>query len=355
MAESKDSDYMQRCLQLALLGAGNVAPNPMVGAVLVYENRILGEGFHQQYGKAHAEVNCILHAEMNAASRALVPRSTLYVSLEPCAHFGKTPPCADLIIDKKIPKVIIGCNDPFKQVDGKGIEKLRNAGVDVQVGVLEAECSDLNKRFFSFHLKQRPFVLLKWAQTANGKIAGMDGVRMKISNEVTNRLVHKWRSEEAAIMVGTTTALTDNPSLTNRLWTGKDPLRIVIDRDLRLPRSLFLFNDGNKTIVFNLLKHEEMAQCGYYQLNRELPFIDQVLTALFHLNIQSVMVEGGARVLQNFIDKNLWDEARVITNNALQVPSGVQAPSLAHAVLTSTRNIYEDTVRYYKPAKTHAG
>lgn len=346
MTANSDTFYMQRCIQLAQLGQGTVAPNPMVGAVLVYENKIIGEGYHQKYGQAHAEVNCIRNAEMHAH---LFLKSTLYVSLEPCAHFGKTPPCADLIILKKIPKVVVGCRDPFKQVDGKGIEKLLKAGVEVVTGILEEECKSLNVRFFTFHLKQRPFILLKWAQTANGKISGPNNAKVAISNEISNRLVHKWRSEEPSILVGTNTALKDNPSLTTRLWAGKNPLRLVIDRKLRLPKSSQLFNGDANTIIFNVEKQEEKESCLYYKLSDEPSLIQQIITALFKLNIQSVLVEGGSKLLQGFIDENLWDEARVITNNELQIGEGTQAPLLPEARLINTSKIHSDSIRIFKP------
>src|SRR5215212_3734496 len=212
-----DEIYMHRCIELALLARGNVAPNPMVGAVLVYQDRIIGEGYHKEYGKAHAEVNCI--NSVKAGDLDLIERAVLYVSLEPCAHFGKTPPCADLIIEKKIPRVVIGCRDPFKQVDGKGIEKLKAANIEVVTGVCEEACVKLNKRFFTFHTEHKPYVILKWAQSANNKIANADRSRVMISNEYSNRIVHKWRSEEMAIMIGKNTALSDDPELTTRLWT----------------------------------------------------------------------------------------------------------------------------------------
>src|SRR5215207_8983700 len=223
--------YMHRCLELARLGSGSVAPNPMVGAVLVYKDMIIGEGYHQQYGEAHAEVNCL--NSVRPEHQHLIEQSTLYVSLEPCAHYGKTPPCADLIIQKKIPEVVVGCCDPFIQVNGKGIEKLQSAAVNVTIGVLEEECKQLNKRFFGFHTVQRPYVILKWAQTADGKVAGNDYGRKRISNQQTNRIVHKWRSEETTVVVGTNTALYDDPALTTRLWAGKNPVRIVVDMHMR--------------------------------------------------------------------------------------------------------------------------
>ncbi|HXB08983.1 MAG TPA: bifunctional diaminohydroxyphosphoribosylaminopyrimidine deaminase/5-amino-6-(5-phosphoribosylamino)uracil reductase RibD [Puia sp.] len=337
---------MHRCLELARLGAGHVAPNPMVGAVLVYEDRIIGEGYHELYGKAHAEVNCI--NSVADADREYIDRSTIYVSLEPCAHHGKTPPCADLLIANRIPRVIVGCRDPFPQVNGKGIEKLKAAGIEVQLGILEKECEQLNRRFFTFHTRHRPYIVLKWAQSVNGFIARA-GERTPISNEYSNRLVHKWRSEEAAILVGPRTALIDNPALTARLWTGPDPIRLVIDKQLALPAELRLFDKKTKTIVFNQVKHEEADPLlTYYQLAGDSSIINQILVALHHGKIQSVLVEGGARLLQSFIDEDAWDEARIITNNELHLPAGLPAPRLANAILQSHESLLSDTIRYYQ-------
>ena len=341
---------MLRCLELALLGAGHTAPNPMVGAVLVHEDRIIGEGYHRQYGQAHAEVNCI--AAVKEADKPLIQQSTLYVSLEPCAHFGKTPPCADLIVEKRIPRVVVGCRDPFPQVNGKGIEKLLAAGVEVVLGVLEKECIHLNKRFFTFNTQHRPYILLKWAQSANGKI-GAGGTRTLISNEYTNRLVHKWRSEEAAILVGTHTALSDDPALTVRSWKGPNPIRMVIDKENRLPSTLQLFDRRVPTIVFNTLRHEEeghdeAGNLRYYQLATDSSLVHQVVGALYQLKIQSVLVEGGARLLQSFIDEGYWDEARVITNNEVEIPGGLASPVLKDPQLLSRENLFSDTLCYYK-------
>jgi diaminohydroxyphosphoribosylaminopyrimidine deaminase / 5-amino-6-(5-phosphoribosylamino)uracil reductase len=337
---------MFRCLELAANAAGYVAPNPMVGAVLVYNDTIIGEGYHHHYGHAHAEVNCI--NSVTDANLHLIPESILYVSLEPCAHYGKTPPCADLIIRNKIPKVVIGCRDPFKEVDGKGIEKLTTAGIDVVLGVLENESLELNRRFFTFHTKHRPFFMLKWAQTADGKIANEDYSRLMISNEHTNRLVHKWRSEEAAILVGTNTALFDDPSLTVRLWDGPNPIRLVVDMDLRLPTSLKLFDGNMRTIVFNTKVHEERSNLLYYQVTGDVSLVQQLSHALYQLNIQSVLVEGGARLLQSFIDEGCWDEARVITNEDMKLGQGIGAPLLKDQVLTREEVIGGDKIRYYK-------
>lgn len=336
---------MYRCLELARLGAGHVAPNPMVGSVLVYNDRIIGEGYHQLYGKAHGEVNCI--ASVRPEDEHLIPQSILYVSLEPCAHHGKTPPCADLVVTKGIPRVVVGCRDPFPQVNGKGIEKLLAAGIEVTLGVLEKECIDLNKRFFLFHTRHRPFIVLKWAQTAGGRIAGLGDSRLLISNEITNRLVHKWRSEEASILVGPRTALLDDPALTARLWTGPNPIRLVIDKDLRLPPDLKLFDKTVPTIVFNNHRHETQGPVQYYQLATDSSLIQQLVLALHHLKIQSVLVEGGARLLQSFIDEDCWDEVRVITNDDLDIASGLPAPQLKHARLVSRESHLSDSIHYY--------
>jgi len=380
---SSDEVYMHRCLELARLGAGYVAPNPMVGAVLVYEDRIIGEGYHQQYGGAHAEPNCI--ASVKKEDQQLIGASTLYVSLEPCAHFGKTPPCADLIIKKKIPKVVIGCRDPFIQVNGKGIEKLRTAGVKVEVGILENDCRQLNKRFFTFHTQHRPYIILKWAQTLDNKIAALTLIqnvndssaslsgkvdaagegsrkgagRLLITNEYTNRIVHQWRSEEMAIAVGTNTALLDDPELTTRLSPGNDPIRIVVDMDLRLPGSLKLFNSKAPTIVFNTKQHSlpiekvsiaEIKNSGvsYYQVTEEVSLVHQMVNALYRMNIQSVLVEGGSYFLQSFIDEGMWDEARVITNEQLSIGAGLPAPVWKDGELQSAEQIFSDVVRTYK-------
>ncbi|HMU46197.1 MAG TPA: bifunctional diaminohydroxyphosphoribosylaminopyrimidine deaminase/5-amino-6-(5-phosphoribosylamino)uracil reductase RibD [Chitinophagaceae bacterium] len=340
---------MHRCLELAKLGAGYVAPNPMVGAVLVYNERIIGEGYHKKYGEAHAEVNCI--ASVSDADKKLIPESVLYVSLEPCVHFGKTPPCADLIIKYKIPKVVIGCRDPFKEVDGKGIEKLKAAGVDVECGILENECKEINKRFFCFHTKHRPYIILKWAQTADKKIAGDTSERLLISNEYTNHLVHKWRSEEASILVGTNTALQDNPELTTRLWNGPSPVRLVIDMDLRLPKSLKLFDRTTPTIIFNSKEHdmESFSEgLGLYQVTEDVSLVPQMMNALHRLNIQSVMVEGGARLLQSFIDEGVWDEAKIITNEQLNIENGLTAPELSNAEKITEENMLSDKIEFYR-------
>jgi diaminohydroxyphosphoribosylaminopyrimidine deaminase/5-amino-6-(5-phosphoribosylamino)uracil reductase len=331
----------------------------MVGSILVYNDRIIGEGYHQQYGQAHAEVNCVNSVAED--DRTFIPESTIYVSLEPCAHFGKTPPCADLIIEKGIKSVVVGCRDPFSEVNGKGIEKLKAAGIHVQVGVLEKECLEINKRFFTFHTQHRPFIVLKWAQTADGKIANEDYSRVLISNAYSNRLVHQWRSQQMAILVGTNTALFDDPSLTTRLWPGKDPIRLVVDMDLRLPVTLKLFNGTIPTIVFNKHKHTlelkknrewPATDLQYYQVTEDISLVHQIANALYQSQIQSVLVEGGAQLLQSFIDEGVWDDAYLITNEELILGSGLPAPTLKNQVAWKTQTLHSDCIRLYK--KSHS-
>jgi diaminohydroxyphosphoribosylaminopyrimidine deaminase/5-amino-6-(5-phosphoribosylamino)uracil reductase len=344
-----DEKYMGRCIQLAKLGAGNVAPNPTVGAVLVFENKIIGEGYHQKYGEAHAEVNCINNAQEK--NKTLVEKSTMYVSLEPCAHHGKTPPCADLIIKNKIKKVVIGCQDIYKEVAGKGIEKLQNAGAEVITGILEKECKDLNKRFFTFHQKQRPYIILKWAQSANGKIGSNNNERILISNDYSNGLVHNWRAEEAAILVGTNTALKDNPSLTTRLWKGNNPVRIVIDKELKLPSGSKLFSKETNTVIFNFVKNTVEENLNFVKILKE-NFLQEMLFSLYRLNIQSVLVEGGAKTLQYFIDAGFWDEARVITNEKMVIENGIAAPEMKNFLFVNQARYFSDVINYYENGAT---
>lgn len=336
---------MYRCLQLAQLGCGHVAPNPMVGAVLVFDNRIIGEGYHAQYGKAHAEVNCI--NSVAEIDKVLIEKSTLYVSLEPCVHFGKTPPCTNLILQHKIPKVVIGCADSFAKVNGRGIQQLKANGVQVVYGMLENDCKALNKQFSTFNNKKRPYITLKWAQSKNGKIAGKSNERIFISNDITNRLVHKWRAQEAAIIVGTNTALNDNPLLTARLWQGKNPIRILLDKELNVPLKHHLFNTDAITIVFNIKKNGEENNIKYYRLTDFN--LRTALNALHILQVQSLLVEGGSKLLQSFIDDNLWDEIRIIENKELIMDDGLQAPILKNAHLSKKENYLTDSIYYYHP------
>ncbi len=337
--------YMRRCLQLATLGQGSVAPNPMVGAVLVHDGRIIGEGYHQQFGGPHAEVHCLQSVDPTLAG--LIPGAHLYVSLEPCAHFGKTPPCADLIIRAGIRQVTIGCSDPFAEVAGRGIQKLIDAGIEVIISTLEPEALALNKRFFTFHQKHRPYIILKWAQTANGMMGSRSAERLHISGALTNRLVHRWRSEEAAILIGTNTAAVDDPSLTTRLWPGKSPLRLVLDLDLRLPHTLRVFDKSVPTIILNKIKNGEEGNLRFVALDGGEDFVSSLMTTLHNLQIQSVLVEGGARLLQTCIDASAWDEARVITNTALVVEAGVEAPQWGKGTPRKTREVGDDLIQTY--------
>jgi diaminohydroxyphosphoribosylaminopyrimidine deaminase/5-amino-6-(5-phosphoribosylamino)uracil reductase len=339
--------YMRRCIQLAALASGNTAPNPMVGAVLVHEGKIIGEGYHETYGKAHAEVNCI--QSVKAEDEDKISRATLYVSLEPCAHFGKTPPCADLIISKKIPHVVIGCLDPFEQVDGRGVEKLKNAGIQVDLGILEKECTGFNKRFFTYTIKKRPYIILKWAQSFDGYIGSMHS-RQIISNEITNCLTHKWRSEEAAVMVGTNTALIDDPALTVRSWKGPQPVRILLDMNLRLPSTLKIFNNSGPIIIFNGIKDASEGKVEFIKLDPSHNLIEQLNQKLYERKILSVMIEGGTKLLQSFFREGLWDEARAIMNKNLILGEGITAPQIKKAILKEQEVIDTDLIQYYIPS-----
>ncbi len=340
--------YMQRCLQLAQKGAGWVAPNPMVGAVLVYQDLIIGEGYHMQYGQPHAEVNCINSvAETN---RGLIKDATLYVSLEPCVHYGKTPPCTNLIIKNQIKKVVIGCMDPFDAVNGKGAEKLKQAGIEVIGPVLEKDSIELNRRFFCFHLNKRPYIILKWAQSADDFI-GLKGEEISISNAQTQRLVHRWRSEETAILIGTQTAIIDNPQLNNRLATGPNPLRMVIDRRLQLNAALHLLSDEQPTWVFNTVKNDAQGAVNFIQLPELDNLIEPILSYAYQQQIQSILVEGGAKLLQSFISQSLWDEARVI-NSKYSINhngvNGIPAPQLMNEQSIQKEQIGTDIIYYYR-------
>lgn len=350
MQELVHEVYMRRCLQLAALAAGNVAPNPMVGAVLVFDGSIIGEGWHRNYGGPHAEVHCIAEALQNHPEK--IGRSTLYVSLEPCAHYGKTPPCTDLIIQHKIPKVVIGCRDSFEKVDGKGIAQLRKAGIEVVTGVLEHEAIELNRAFFTFHEQKRPYIILKWAQTTDGFIAGTGEERLLISNDYSNRLVHKWRTHTAAIMVGANTAIKDDPLLDNRNWTGPAPQKVLFDPHLKVPAHLRLFNGKDVVFVINTVK-DAVAQNILYIKAAKPDLIKDTLHQLYQLNIQSVLVEGGRRLLQSFIDAGIWDEAYVITNKSLLANSGLPAPLLTGQHKLKEERLLNDEIAYFKNGKNN--
>lgn len=323
-----DQKFMARALELAQLGMGNVAPNPMVGCVIVHQDKIIGEGYHRKYGEAHAEVNAI----NSVINRDLLPESTLYVTLEPCSHYGKTPPCADLIISERIQNIVIGTIDPFAGVAGRGVKKLQNAGCKVSVGILEEECKELNRRFFTFHQKKRPYIILKWAQTEDGFIdidRSMEqyGQPTWITNDLSRIAVHKMRSEESAILVGTNTAQKDNPSLTVRDWCGNHPLRLVIDRNLRLSPDHELFNQKCQTLVFSSKHAVSQSNLEYVQIPFDGNEIKHILHELYQRNILSLIVEGGGALLQSFINKSLWDESHIFIGRRL-FQKGVAAPNI---------------------------
>jgi diaminohydroxyphosphoribosylaminopyrimidine deaminase/5-amino-6-(5-phosphoribosylamino)uracil reductase len=338
-----DEIYMQRCIDLARLGQLNVAPNPMVGAVIVHNNKIIGEGFHQKFGDAHAEVNAIRSVQ----HPELLSESTIYVSLEPCAHHGKTPACSDLIVENKLKRVVIGCKDSFSKVSGKGIDKLKKAGIEVEVGVLEAQCRDLNKRFFTFHERQRPYVILKWAQSKDGYLdkvrhADEKGVNW-ISAPETKALVHKWRAEEQSILVGRKTVQNDDPSLTVREFSGNNPTRIIIDSQLQLSMDANIFSDEAPTIIFNRVKNEVKDNIEWIRIAETNTRL--ILDELYKRNILSVFVEGGSRTLQYFIFDNVWDEARIIVGNTV-FGEGTKAPIISK-VPTYSYSFSSDTIHHY--------
>lgn len=342
----KDNLYMKRCLQLAALGAGKVAPNPMVGSVLVYQDRIIGEGYHEQYGQAHAEVNCL--NSVKEEDRLYIPDSTLYVSLEPCAHFGKTPPCADLIIRSGIKKVVVAIRDPFDAVDGKGIEKLQQAGIEVILGVEQEAAREVNKRFLQFHETHRPYIILKWAESVNGAIATNDKKPAAISSAQTNRLVHQWRAEEAAILIGATTALMDDPSLTVRLVAGKNPVRLLIDPELRVPRTNRLFSAEAPTIIYNYHQSGQEEGIEWVQLDRQTPLLDQLLQDVYQCKLLSILVEGGTKTHQEFMASGYWNEIRRIQSRTVVLEGGYPAPIITDAREVKNFCLGADRLIYYQ-------
>ncbi len=342
---------MRRCLDLALLGQGTVSPNPMVGAVVVVDNDIIGEGFTSPYGGPHAEVNAIqqvLSQYGEDEGRKLLKRSTVYVSLEPCAHHGKTPPCADMLVSMGVRKVVVGCVDTFAKVNGLGIRKLKDGGVDVSTGLLEEECRYINRRFFSRIKLHRPYVILKWAETSDGYFASAQPQQKWITNMASRQLVHKWRSEEDAILVGKNTAIIDNPALNTRIWSGKSPKRILIDKYLEVSRDHALFaEDGVDVLVFNALKSEWQNNIKYIALeNFDLYLPQTILYQLYLMDIQSLIIEGGIKTLQMFIDTGLWDEARVFTGQA-QWGEGVKAPVLTPIQPLKQYKVSSDILHIY--------
>ena len=338
--------YIKRCIELAKNGLGTTYPNPLVGCVIVFENTIIGEGWHKKSGEAHAEVIAIESVQ----NKELLSSSTLYVSLEPCSHFGKTPPCADLILKYKIPNVVIGTIDPNSKVAGKGIQKLKDSGVNVTFGILEKEGNELNKRFFTFHRKSRPYIILKWAESADGFISPINKSEQKpvwISNEYSRQLVHKWRSEEQAILVGTQTIIDDNPSLTVRDWVGINPIRLVIDKENTIDSSYNIFDNQAKTIVFSnkeVTSNSDTIQ--YIKVDFDKNSTQAIVDKLFENNIQSIIIEGGRKTIQSFIDAHLWDEARVFIGG-INLNKGTKAPKINNTIYSKSY-LKKDTLLTYR-------
>jgi diaminohydroxyphosphoribosylaminopyrimidine deaminase/5-amino-6-(5-phosphoribosylamino)uracil reductase len=339
--QNADQVFMERALQLAALGREWVSPNPMVGCVIVHDGIIIGEGFHQKYGEAHAEVNAV-NAVIN---KELLHEATVYVTLEPCAHFGKTPPCADLLIKHKVKKVVI-CNlDPFPQVSGIGVKKLQEAGIEVVMGVLTQEGEELNKRFFKAHRLGLPYIVIKWAETSDGYVAQKDGNPLAISNKTTNITVHRWRAEEAGILVGTNTILNDNPQLNVRNWPeANNPTRIIIDRNLSIQGDFHIFDQKQKTLIYNLHKNQSIDNLEYIKIESEIDFLNKMLSSLKNRGINSVLVEGGPQLIQSFFEEKLYDEIRIIkSGNAIK--EGINAPKVPSGIpLAKNYNILNDQI-----------
>ena len=325
--KSTEEFYINRCIELAKNGLGTTYPNPLVGSVIVYNGKIIGEGWHRKSGEAHAEVNAV----NSVKDKSLLAKATIYVSLEPCSHFGKTPPCCDLIIQHKIPSVVIGTVDPNSKVAGTGIKRLIENGCQVTVGVLENECNELNKRFFTFHNKKRPYIILKWAESVDGFMAPLTKEKQEpvwISNIFSRQLVHKWRSEEQAILVGTQTILDDNPKLDVRDWTGENPIRIVLDRTGKISDAYFIKDGKTKTIIITEKENVTFDDNRIYEsIIFDSQLTKNIIGILYKYGIQSIIVEGGKQTLQTFIEDNLWDEARVFTGN-ISLNEGIKAPQL---------------------------
>lgn len=322
--------YIRRCIELAKNGLGTTYPNPMVGSVIVYEGKIIGEGWHQKTGGPHAEVRALASVK----DKSLLKKATLYVSLEPCSHFGKTPPCCDLIIANKIKNVVIGTVDPNEKVAGKGIKKLIAAGTNILVGFLENECNELNKRFFTFHKKKRPYIILKWAESQDGflspkKEENKERKPVWITNTYSRQLVHKWRSEEQAILVGTQTVIADNPKLNTRNWAGNNPIRVVLDQNRSIKKNSFVLDDSIKTILFTKSKTAVDKENTTFEIvDFDQNIIPQILEVLHQNQIQSIIIEGGLKTLQSFIDQNIWDESRIFIGKTI-FEEGTKAPFLS--------------------------
>ena len=341
--KSNHENYISQCLQLAILGAGYVSPNPMVGSILVHENKIIGKGYHQQYGQAHAEVNCL--ASVNENERNLIPESTLYVSLEPCSHFGKTPPCVDLILKHQIKKVVVACKDISSKVNGQGIDKLRANGVEVIEHILEEKAIEINKRFFTFHIKQRPYIILKWAESKEGYI-GNEKEPIKLSNKVSDKIVHQWRAEEDAIWIGFNTLQIDNPQLNVRHVKGKNPIRIVYDKYLDYNPTHHFFDQSQPSFIFNHEIAKDDDKCSFIKIEK-VNYIQSIINYLFKQNILSVIIEGGRQLIQEFIDLGLWDEARCI-KTPTSLSKGIKAPELKHEIEFQIIESGSDNIHFYK-------
>jgi diaminohydroxyphosphoribosylaminopyrimidine deaminase / 5-amino-6-(5-phosphoribosylamino)uracil reductase len=335
---NKDELYMSRAIDIATNGMGFVSPNPMVGAVIVHNDRIIGEGWHRHFGGPHAEVEAIA----GVGNQDILKESTIYVSLEPCSHHGKTPPCSELLIRKKFKRVVIAVEDPNPVVSGRGLNQLKEAGLVVEHGILEREARELNKRFFHSFLHRRPYIILKWAQTMDGFIARKDYTSKWISSTASRHLVHKWRSEEDAILVGPDTAVYDNPALTVRGWHGRNPLRVVVDRHGRLPIDLNLFSDGNPTIYYSTLPDNGGRTCTHIQVNGE-DFLSHVFRDLHHRGVLSVIVEGGASIHKHLISENLWDEARIFVSEKI-FQEGIKAPPTPVGRIIRDRYFEDDLI-----------
>ena len=337
---------MQRCIALAKNGLGTTYPNPLVGCVIVHNHQIIGEGWHYKSGEPHAEIMAI-----NAVKdKDLLRESTLYVNLEPCSHHGKTPPCSQKIVEQKIPNVVIGCRDLAAHVNGKGIEHLQKNGITVLEGILEEECNWLNRRFFTFHSKKRPFIILKYAQTHNHFFAPTDGSQKWITQNLSKQLVHKWRTEEAAILIGKNTALSDKPQLTARLWKGNQPIRVLIAKNLNFDYLSFV--DGKNSIIFNGEKSEHHENFELIQIDFEQNVLNQILFQLHQLDICSIIIEGGKITLDKFIEQNLWDEARVITGKT-EWQNGIESPQFSNAKSISQTMVGEDHIEIFVNSKPY--
>ncbi|WP_322970472.1 bifunctional diaminohydroxyphosphoribosylaminopyrimidine deaminase/5-amino-6-(5-phosphoribosylamino)uracil reductase RibD [Faecalibacter sp. LW9] len=339
-----DERYMARCIQIAQNGLGSTYPNPFVGSIIVHNQKILAEGYTSAYGGPHAEVNAIRQIKDDS----ILKECTLYVTLEPCSHYGKTPPCCDLVIAKEFKRVVIGTLDPFAEVNGQGYLRLLENGIDVTLGILEEECKELNRRFITFHQEKRPYIILKWAQTQDGYM-GHDDVQKWITNRYSRQLVHEWRTEEQAILVGKKTALVDNPQLNTRFWEGKNPLRISIDKFLAIPRNFHLYDQSIPTVIFNAIEDREDKNLKLVKIDFDSNIIPPILDYLYQNNFQTLIVEGGSDTIQKFIDMNLWDEARVLSSNAFW-NQGILAP-IVRGKRVSQQKIINDHVTVIRNQK----